>query len=90
VATLSEIAKSKKDNPRNGVHVKLRLAQGKLAERERRLTKFNARICWSIHFLSYRNVSRATLASLMTSSAPWVVTPIRLPRDQKSDRGSDP
>jgi hypothetical protein len=42
VATLSEIAKSKKDNPRHGVHVKLRLAQGKLAERERRLDKFNA------------------------------------------------
>jgi hypothetical protein len=41
VATLSEIAKSKKDNLRHGVHVKLRLAQGKLAERERRLDKFN-------------------------------------------------
>ena len=42
VATLSEIAKTKKDSPSHGVHAKLRQAQKKLAERKRRLDKFNS------------------------------------------------
>jgi hypothetical protein len=41
VATLTEFANTEKD-PSNGVHVKLRQAQNKLAEQKRRLARFNA------------------------------------------------
>lgn len=41
VATLTEFAKGEKD-PSNGVHVKLRQAQNKLAEQKRHLARFNA------------------------------------------------
>ena len=42
VATLSEIAKTKKDSPKHRVHARLRLAQKKLAERGRHLAKFKS------------------------------------------------
>jgi hypothetical protein len=41
VATLTEFANTEKD-PSNGVHVKLRQAQNKLAEQKRRLARFKA------------------------------------------------
>jgi len=43
VATLSEIAKTKKDSPKHRVHGRLQQAKGKLAEQERRLDTFNAK-----------------------------------------------
>ena len=42
VATLSEIAKTKKDSPSHRVHTKLRQAQKKLADRKAKLAKLDA------------------------------------------------
>ena len=41
VAALTELANTEKD-PSNGIHLKLRQAQNKLAEQKRRLARFNA------------------------------------------------